>query len=53
MMTDVAYFCGCLYSFDDGVGACPGCGECAAVWTGPALTCTDGGKPYAATQVLE
>jgi hypothetical protein len=30
-MTDVACFCGCLYSFDSGGGACPDCGEYAAV----------------------
>jgi hypothetical protein len=33
-MTDVACFCGCFFSFDDGAGACPRCGEVASV-TGP------------------
>jgi hypothetical protein len=45
MMTDVACFCGCLYSFDGGAGACPGCGEYATVRTGPALGCTEVGQP--------
>ena len=44
MMTDVACFCGCLYSFDGGAGACPRCGECAAIPTGSALTCSDRGQ---------
>jgi hypothetical protein len=44
-MTDVACFCGCLYSFDGGAGACPRCGEYATVRTGPAVTCTEGGQP--------
>ena len=35
MMTDVACFCGCLFSFDGGVGACPRCGEVASVTAGP------------------
>ena len=30
-MADVACFCGCLYWFDGGAGACPQCGEYAAV----------------------
>ncbi len=33
-MTDVACFCGCCYSFDEGVGACPRCGEHAVVRPG-------------------
>jgi hypothetical protein len=45
MMTDVACFCGCLYSFDGRAGACPSCGEYATVRTGPALGCTEGGRP--------
>ncbi len=44
-MTDVACFCGCLYSFDGDAGACPRCGEYATVRTGPADTCTKGGQP--------
>ena len=35
MMTDVACFCGCLYSFDGGGAACPKCGEYATVTVGP------------------
>jgi hypothetical protein len=34
MMTDVACFCGCLFSFDGGEGACPRCGEVASVTSG-------------------
>ena len=30
-MTDVACFCGCLYSFSGEVGACPKCGEFASL----------------------
>lgn len=45
MMTDIACFCGCLYSFDGGAGACPGCGECAAVPTGSALPRSGRGQP--------
>ena len=33
VMTEVACFCGCLYVFDGGAGACPGCGELAMVQT--------------------
>jgi len=36
MMADVACFCGSLYSFDGGAGACPGCGEVATVTARPA-----------------
>jgi hypothetical protein len=45
MMTDVACFCGCLYSFDGRAGACPRCGECATVRTGSALACADDPQP--------
>jgi hypothetical protein len=34
-MAEVACFCGCLYSFDGDGGACPKCGEYAAVTVGP------------------
>lgn len=34
MMAEVACFCGCLYSFDGGAGACPECGEYATVTAG-------------------
>jgi len=37
MMTDVACFCGCCFSFDGGAAACPGCGEVASVTAGLAL----------------
>jgi hypothetical protein len=30
-MVNVACFCGCCYSFSDGVGACPRCGKAAVV----------------------
>ena len=30
-MADVACFCGCLFSFDGGAGACPKCGKPASV----------------------
>jgi predicted RNA-binding Zn-ribbon protein involved in translation (DUF1610 family) len=32
-MTNVACFCGCLYSFDGGEGPCPNCGAVAVVRT--------------------
>lgn len=44
-MTNVACFCGCLYSFDSDAGVCPGCGEYATVRTGPAVTCSGGAQP--------
>ena len=37
MMTDVACFCGCLFSFDGATGGCPKCGEVASLIAGPAL----------------
>ena len=36
VMAEVACFCGCLFSFDGGAGACPRCGEVASVTVGPA-----------------
>lgn len=33
VMADVACFCGSLYSFDSGSGACPRCGEVATITT--------------------
>ena len=36
-MTDVACFCGSLFSFDGGAGACPKCGAVASITAGPAL----------------
>src|SRR5215831_6245387 len=44
MMTDVAGFCGCFYSFDGGAGACPGCGEVATVTAGPVAAGTERGQ---------
>ncbi len=41
MMADVACFCGCVYSFDGGAGACPGCGEVATVTARPAPAGTE------------
>jgi hypothetical protein len=43
-VADVACFCGCLYSFDGGAGACPGCGEVAAVMAGPVAAGTQRGQ---------
>ena len=37
MMTDVACFCGCCFSFDGGAAACPRCGEVASVTARPPL----------------
>lgn len=37
MMIEVACFCGCLFLFNGGAGACPRCGEVASVTAGPAL----------------
>jgi hypothetical protein len=37
MMTDVACFCGCLFSFDGDAGACSTCGRVASVTAGPVL----------------
>lgn len=46
-MTDVACFCGRLYSFDGGAGACPRCGEVATVSTRSAFMSTDRGHQHA------
>jgi hypothetical protein len=35
MMSDVACFCGCCFSFESGAEACPKCGEVARVGAGP------------------
>jgi hypothetical protein len=43
-MTDVACFCGCLYSFEGGAGACPKCGEVAAVTAGPRFNSSGRGQ---------
>ncbi|MBV9095670.1 MAG: hypothetical protein JO132_17670 [Streptosporangiaceae bacterium] len=43
-MTDVACFCGCFYSFEGGAGACPKCGQVAAVTAGPLLESTGRGQ---------
>jgi hypothetical protein len=34
-MTDVACFCGCLFSFDSGAETCPKCGRVASVTASP------------------
>ena len=47
VMTDVACFCGCLYSFDGGAGGCPRCGEYATVSTRSAFTRTERGQQHA------
>jgi hypothetical protein len=36
-MTDVACFCGCLFSFEGAAAACPSCDEVARVAPGPML----------------
>jgi hypothetical protein len=41
VMTEVACFCGCLFSFDSGAGACPKCGEIASVTGLPVLEAPD------------
>lgn len=46
-MTDVACFCGCLYSFDGGAGACPKCGEVASVTGLPVLESPGCNRPEA------
>lgn len=46
-MTDVACFCGCLYSFDGGAGACPKCGEVASVTGPPVLDSPGCNRPEA------
>jgi hypothetical protein len=45
MMTDVACFCGCRYSFGGGAGTCPKCGEVATVTADPALESPGGSQP--------
>jgi hypothetical protein len=51
-MTNVACFCGCLYSFDGGEGLCPECQTVAVVGT-KAIRKTGGNReqiePHAAT----
>jgi hypothetical protein len=44
-MSDVACFCGCLFSFDGDAAACPGCGKYAVVRTGTALTGPEDDQP--------
>lgn len=46
IMTDVACFCGCCYSFEGGVGSCPRCGAWATVWSGPSTTAGNGEPPH-------
>jgi hypothetical protein len=44
-MTHVACFCGCLFSFNDGAGACPKCGRVASVTAGPVLEHPEHNRP--------
>lgn len=46
-MADVACFCGCLYSFGGGAGACPRCGEIATIMSAAAAASTEGIAPPA------
>ena len=52
MMTDVACFCGCLFSFNGGAGACPKCGEAASVTAGPALESPGHNRPEQPVPVM-
>lgn len=45
IMTEVACFCGCVYSFVAGAGACPRCGEVAAVTAEPEPDLSERGRP--------
>ena len=45
VMTDVACFCDCFYSFDGGAGACPKCGEVASVTGLPVLESSGCNRP--------
>ncbi len=52
MMTDVACFCGCCFSFDGGSAACPRCGEVASVTAGPAFEEAGRGQPVTPVPVV-
>lgn len=52
MMTDVACFCGCCFSFDGAAGACPTCGEVASVTAGPVSGSTWRGRPEPPVPVM-
>jgi len=52
MMAEVACFCGCCFSFDDGEGACPNCGEVARVRTGPVPDSAERSRPELPVPVL-
>lgn len=52
-MTEVACFCGCLYTFDGGAGACPRCGAVASVTAGPALESSGRNRPGTAVPVMD
>lgn len=45
VMTDVACFCNCLFSFDGDAGACPKCGEVASVTGLPVLESSGCNRP--------
>jgi hypothetical protein len=51
-MTNVACFCGCLFSFNDGAGACPKCGKVANVTAGPVLERPGHSRPEHAVPVM-
>ncbi len=52
-MAEVACFCGCLFSFDGGAGACPGCGKVASITAGPAPGPGRGGPENTAVPVMD
>jgi hypothetical protein len=45
VMTDVACFCNCLFSFDGDAGACPKCGAVASVTGLPVLESSGCNRP--------
>jgi hypothetical protein len=53
MMTDVACFCGCCFSFEGGAAACPSCGDVASVTAGRALEDDGRSQPKMPVPVLK
>ena len=53
MMSDVACFCGCCFSFDGAAGACPTCGEVARVTAGPAPGSAGRSRPEHPVPVMD